>query len=268
MPTPSLVIGTTVPAWKCSGNETAWLATYDEMNEDAAARHIDPIWFAAVETDARGMDPFDKLFTGLPSDPDFWKFSIDDDEFEINSVNRLVRICTGRNLIIEYARRIDADWILFLDTDIKAPGDSIGKLVEVGWPIVGGNIGQYGLSGPTVQRLRDACDYVGDEHRLDKKKNAVPRLAEAWRLHGWDTPLRFPVECHWNTAGFLLVHKDVWRKLRWRIDLAAGQTDDPCFDEDARRLGFPTLVRKDVQGVHVDPLIPVEKREEDRKIYR
>lgn len=271
MSTP-FVIGTTLPAWKCSGNETAWMENYDAINADIEKLpgDHDPIWFAALEVDARGIDPFTKVFEDEVRCPDWWTFSIDDDDMEINSVNRLIRICTGRNLIIEYARRIDAEWILFLDTDIKIPGDSASKLVEVSWPIVGGNIGQYGLSGPEIRSQREIEFYGNGELPGWKngKKEKVPRLADSWRLRGWESPYRFPVEMHWNTAGFLLVHKDVWRNLRWRIDLEAGRTDDPCFDQDARRIGYPTLVRKDVQGVHVDPLIPVEDRPEDRKIYR
>jgi hypothetical protein len=67
----------------------------------------------------------------------------------------------------------------------------------------------------------------------------------------------FPVQSHMNTAGFLLIAREVFRRLRWRFDLEAGLTDDPCYYRDAKELlGVPTYVRKDVIGRHWPEAIP------------
>lgn len=63
-----------------------------------------------------------------------------------------------------------------------------------------------------------------------------------------------------NTAGFLLVRRDVLAEVAWRWNPDAGCSDDPCFAADVERAGFgKTYVRKDCVGKHA-PLIPVESR--------
>lgn len=238
-----IVVGATCASWKCNGiGELAWLANAEAMIDDAASIGEELKFFVALEVDARGAAPFRAVEERIDT-LDFkkhnttyqaWRFSLDDDAYEINSGNRLIRICTGRNLIIEYAMRTMASHILFLDTDLRVPGDSITKLMAVQHPVVGGDVPQYGLHGPSVSG-----------------------------------GVAFPLEEHWNTAGFLLVQRDVFNRVRWRTDIMTGLTDDPCFDGDAYAAHFGhTWVRKDVVGVHVEPLVPVEQRDADRKIYR
>jgi hypothetical protein len=247
-----IVVGTTCVAWKCNGNETSWLDNAEAMAEDAHTAGHELTFFPVLEVDDRGEQPFsnlfDRLFEVSQSGPyvDHWSFRLWDGELELNSDNRLPRICAGRNFVQDYAMRPDvaASHILFLDTDIRPDGDCISKLLELDWPMCGGNVGQYALSGPPVERRPPGPA----DARMDPIK--------------YD----FPVERHWNTAGFLLVGRDVFRRVRWRVDGDAAMSDDPCYDADATRLGYPTIVRKDLQGQHIDPLIPVEMRTEDRMI--
>lgn len=232
-----IVVGTTVVAWKCNGNETAWLDTAELMIRDAKEAGHDLTFFVAYEYDARGEQPFENLadrVAELDAESAGWAFRIWDGSEIIDGSNRLFRICAGRNFVQDYAVANGASHILFLDTDTRPPGDCISKLLELDWPMVGGNVGSYCLSGPVVE-----------EHPLTAQ------------------PYDFPVQKHWNTAGFLLVGRDVFRYVKWRVDPDAGMSDDPCYDYDAMLRGWPTLVRKDVNGEHVEALIPVEQRPEE-----
>lgn len=237
-----IVVASTVAAWKCNGRgELAWLETMETMAFDAQRIGEELRIFVAVELDARGLSPFDRLIERLQilqqaaSIPfDLWTFSLDDVTDQITTTNRLIRICTGRNLAHEFAMRMGATHILFLDTDTLVPGDCVSKLLEVNHPVVGGEVPNYCLHGPIVP--------------------------------GFD----FPVEEHWTTAGFLLVSRDVFKVLRWRWNPDDGIiTDDPCFQSDQQVWGFgQTWVRKDVIGEHIEPLVAVENRDADLKRYR
>ena len=239
-----LVIGTTVPPFKAVDNEDVqWLEGAEQIAQHAFGIGFSKVtFFVAIELDARGpglftplihlMNELEKAVSGVECVQ--WKFAIDDGADVIGASNRLVRICTGRNLIHEYAMRSDnVTHILFVDSDLIIPTDSVPKLLEMNYPIAGGDVPSYCLGGP-----------VREEYS-------------------------FPVQEHWNTAGFLLVSRDVFRKVRWRHDIYdQGATDDPCFALDVVEAGFgPTHVRKDLIGIH-KPLKPLEGRGHDLAIHR
>ncbi len=120
--------------------------------------------------------------------------------------------------------RGDYTHVLFLDTDIRPPADAIERLLEVDRAIVGGDVPAYSLSGPVVSR----------------------------------SP---PIQEHWNTAGFLLVRRDAMSAVWWGWDRDRGMSDDPFYQDAQTRLGFGrTWVRKDVVGMHIGSLRPVESR--------
>lgn len=243
---PSLVIGTTVPTFKAlAKEELTWILHAEEMVSDVLSCGFDSVhFFAAIETDARGLAPFTQLILRLkqlssigPASGSYWTFSVDDHAKKIDSYNRLVRICTGRNLIHEFALRGDVSHVLFLDSDLEVPADSVSKLMEMDYPIVGGNVPVYQMTGP---KLKDRYT--------------------------------FPVQEHWNTAGFLMVTRDIIRRIRWRADVhgadADGLSDDPCFALDVEQLfGYPTHVRKDLIGKH-NLLVALERRGHDLRTYR
>lgn len=225
-----IVAGATCAPYKLSHEREylAWLSHREAMTADAARAGFDLVWFIALEG-----DPARPEWSGMADRVDErWFFTLNTGATRIDGNERLVRICTGRNLITEYALRRNADWILFLDTDLTPAPDTVSKLLALNWPIVGGEVPGYCLSGPEI-----------------------PEFARVGRWGG--IAYGFPVQAHWNTAGYLMVHRDLYRKLRWRIDPPS--TDDPCYAADAVQLGFPTLVRKDLIGDHL-PLVPVEER--------
>jgi hypothetical protein len=241
---PEIVVGTTAAPFKATSAEvTQWLECANSMALRAMSAGFKKVhFFAALEVDSRGRAPYQDLLARMAEVEksherivcNQWFFAIDDGSKKIDPVNRLIRICTGRNLVQEYAlRQKNMTHILFLDSDLKVSADSIPMLLEMEHPIVGGSVPSYCLAGPTIDRYP------------------------------------FPVERHWNTAGFLMVERDVARKVRWRSDVHdSGASDDPCYNQDAKDFGFGnTLVRKDLIGVH-KPLVPLTKRGHELEIQR
>lgn len=228
-----VVMASTLPAWKMNdpGCWGSWL-THAEAIRDSHPAGVDIL--AVLELDARGHAPFTPLLDRLADlDGHVWTFHVDDGAQRIDSGNRLARICTGRNLATHYAVDAGATWILHADADTVIPADALPKLLAVDYPIVGGRVPTYCLTGPAVD--------------------------------GYD----FPVTEHMNTAGFLLVRRDLFTRLRWRTDPDLGLTDDPCYHADATAAGWPTRVREDCVGVHYPPAIgPVEGRPHDLTVYR
>lgn len=243
-PPGDLVIGTVTAPFKAVDDEShQWLETAEWLVRDARKVGFGKIhFFAAAEVDVRGYGVYSKMQERLDEihDPgnsvlsERWTFSMDDNSNDIDAINRLLRICTGRNMIHEFAlQRKPVSHALLLDSDIKPDSDAISKLIEVDAYVVGGDVPVYCLGG------QDIYDYP------------------------------FPVQAHMNTAGFLLVRRDVLRGVRWRNDVHdSGSTDDPCFHMDVENAGFGgTLVRKDVKGHH-KPLVGLKKRGHDLKVYR
>lgn len=274
---PKILIATTIAPWKATERGgLAWLHKAEERVQIAREAGFEIEHFIAIEVDGRGYIPYEDFFnrlddigeaTGCPLE--FWKFMLDQGQEFWDSENRLPRICFGRDLAHEYIQRRDHDAILFIDTDVKVPPDCIPKLWDVGRPLTAGHVPNYGLEGPVVQWRpescrRTDCDWIqtcvdgppcDDEHHYSGEHHHV-------------YPYR--VEEFATTAGFLMISRDVARALRWRVDKDAGMTDDPCFQADAVKMGFGmTYVRRDVVGVHVEPLIAVEAREKElRRYYR
>lgn len=245
----AIVIGTTVPPFKSTSDEAVkWLETAEIFARKAKERFDGVYFFAALEVDGRDLEPhkdiidrLDEIQASGAASTEWWKFLLDCRDESIDGLNRLHRICTGRNLICEYAMRdADVSHVMFLDSDLKVPEDAVPRLMEVfdykpSVFVAGGDVPSYCLAGPI------------------------------------DIEAPFPVQMHWNTAGFLLVRREVLNRIRWRSSHypgGHGLSDDPCFAQDVRDFGFgETHVRKDVIALHT-PLVPLERRGHDLKVYR
>lgn len=228
-----IVVGTTLAAFVMDQPDTwqAWLRNHREIR----ASHPDVRYFAALELDARGLDPFSPLLDELAAaGGEHWTFHLDDGRSEVTTANRLRHITCGQNLATDFAVSVGASHLLFLAADLEPPGDCLPKLLEVDHPVVGGEVSTYCLSGPDV--------------------DGYP----------------FPVQRHMPTAAFVLIARQVFNRLRWRWDAEAGMSDDPCYHVDAwELLGVEAVVRKDCVGVHHPVRIgPVETRGHDMAVHR
>lgn len=245
------VIGTPLVAWKCDrGEDMSWL----ESRMSVMQKFPNAKFFAALELDHRGLEPFQKVISALNEVAgEYWTYSINDMQSEVTSQNRWIRIETGRNLIREFAQRkrlmsghhwgeatpqegvVNYDAVLYIDSDMILHPDIIAGMLEVDRPLVSVNVPAYGLSG--------------------KQINANPKIEE-----------------HWNTAGMLLVNAPAYYDLPWYHNGYLNLSDDPSFQSMAERLkrreGVENLedtygmtwVRKDLQASHNGQLVEVEKR--------
>ena len=207
-----IVVGTTLTAFAMQqyGTWAAWLDGAEKIREGRDVR-----FFAAIEVDARGLEPFGPLLARLAElGGEYWTFMLDDGRTEVTTENRLRHICMGWNLVVEYASTPGVTHLLQLGADVRPPDDCLDLLLEVDHGLVAGDIPLYGLSGPEV-------------------------------------PFPFPVQIHMASTSFLLIRRDVFKHLRWRWDLEEGLTDDACYEKDARELlGVSTYVRKDCMATH------------------
>lgn len=239
-----VLVGSTVAPWKADGaSELAWLDGAEVMVEDARDAGHDVSFFCAIEQDARGDAPFGALLGRLEAlGGVVWRFGLDDNAEEITSGNRLIRICTGRNLVIGYMQRdLSFSHVLFLDSDIYFPKETVRLLLALQRPVSGLAVGVYCLDGPRV-----------------KDEELAPL-----GLAGVD------VREHWNTAGCLMVERRVLNRVRWGMDHDAGLTDDPTFQRDTVAAGFgETWVRHDVVARHCGGMVAVEDRAADRRVWR
>jgi hypothetical protein len=221
-----IVVGATLTHYAMAhrGTWASWLDTAEALQ----AHSPEPLkFFAAIEVDNRGLEEFAPLIHRLTElDSDWWTFSLDDGRTEASTAAaRLPHICAGRNLIAEKATTLGASHVLYLDADCCPPADALPKLLELDWPYVGGEVPTY-------------C------------------------LHGEPLPGPIPVEEHMPVAAFMLVRREVFKRLRWRWDPELGMHDDAAYHHDAAQLlGIRARVRKDVVGRHYPERIgPVETR--------
>jgi hypothetical protein len=228
-----IVVGTTIPFWAMDNPEhcEAWLAHAEAMQADQ-----DVIHFAALEHDARGPEVFCDLRQRLKElGGASWTFSLDTGDTSISQGNRDKRIVMGHALMQDFAMESGASHLLFVGADSTPPPDALPKLLEVDWPIVGGVIRAYNLTGPLVTH-----------HPL--------------------TGVAFPFEVreHLATSSFVLLDRALFSRVRARWDLVAGLTDDPCLHHDALDLGFQTLIRRDCVARHYpEQVVAVERRGHD-----
>lgn len=231
---PVVLVATTMAPWKVDGTHMRWLHSAMKWKETTNIK-----LFAALEVDARGLDPYRKLLhmaTNVFEDFEAWEFSFKiPNETQYTSSNRLHRICAGRNLIHEYAlRHPEITHVLFFDSDIYCGDEeAINKLLDLDVYLAGGVVPEYCLT----------------EHMT------------AGTMHGGVEYVQ-----RWNTAGFLLCKREVIKNLRWGHCPEDGLTDDPWFQQRAVELGYEeTYIRLDVIA-STDPLVPVEMRLVDRSM--
>jgi hypothetical protein len=216
------LIGTPLVGWKCDrGEDMTWLKERTRIRD--AFPHAS--FFAALELDERGLSPFERVTTALAEvSGTYWTYTINDHEPVVTSQNRWIRIETGRNLVREYAQRGSFDAVLYVDSDINLTVEILEKLLEVDRPLVGVNVPEYVQSGPVVHEN--------------------PRIEE-----------------HWTTAGMLLVNAPAYYELPWSHNQSLQLSDDPTFQELAKKTGHGnTWVRKDINAHHEGLLVAVEAR--------
>lgn len=211
-----IIIGTTLASFAMSEPDawSSWLKHHERQiaSHPAGVRH-----FAALQVDARGIEPFAPLIAELEQlGADWWTYSLDDGRTKVDMTNRWRHITVGQNLVVDYCQsQPDVSHLLFLAADCAATSDVIPRMLEMDHPLCAPFVPTYGLHGERIQNFP------------------------------------FPVEKAMASAAAIFIARDVFRRIRWRWDLDAGMSDDPCFHADARDLlGIETHVRMDVLAKH------------------
>lgn len=210
----------------------AWLRNAEAV----ISSHPEVQYFAALETDARGLEPFIPLLDRLGElGGDYWEFNLNDRRTEVTTANRLRHITMGQNLVTDYCcSRPNVSHLLFMAADCMPPDDVLPRLLELNHPITAPFITTYGLRGPVVPQY----------------------------------PAEWGVEEAMASAAAIMINRNVFRVTRWRWDLDAGMSDDPCFHRDTNLyLGIPTYVRHDTIARHFPETIgAIETRGHDMKV--
>ena len=212
----TVIVGTTLAAFAMT-REDAWSSWLNDA-EQIIASHPDGVrYFAALQLDARGLEPFAPLLDRLADiGGEHWTYSLDDGRTEVSMTNRWRHIVVGQNLVMDFCQAdLAVSHCLFLAADTAVPADIIPRMLEMDHPLVAPFLTTYELRGPRVDRYP------------------------------------FHVEDAMASAAAIFIARDVFRRIRWRWDLEAGMSDDPCFWADAKTLlGIATHVRHDVHATH------------------
>lgn len=231
-----IVVGTTLAAFVMDQESTwsAWLRNAEAIIDS----HPDGVqYFAALQVDARGIEPFADLVQALVDvGGEYFTYSLDDGRTSVTTANRLRHITMGQNVVTDYCCAIPhCTHLLFMAADCAPPADVIPKMLELDHPLVAPYIPTYGLRGPIVDVY--------------------------WPIH---------VEDAMASAAAIFIARRVFRQLRWRWDLDAGMSDDPCYHHDAKTLlGIPTYVRHDcIARHHPESIGAIETRGHDMEVVR
>lgn len=233
-----IVVGTSVPSWKAKEVEDCpWLSHLDTLREDAqAAGHELRVLLVAEDYggDESCRAALERIIERVRfEDGEIIRFSLrmPTDADRVTWESREPHVDCARNLISWYAHDVGADWLLCLDSDIEPPPHLLRDLLALDHPLCGANVPEYCLDGPRVDPWPDHLD------------------------ESWD------VRVHWNTAGCLLIERNIFRALLWKRDRKRGLSDDPAYADEARSLfGIECWVRHDIEAHHIVPLSGLESR--------
>jgi hypothetical protein len=229
-----IVVGSTMAAFAMSVEDhwASWLRNAEAVKES----YPDVRYFAALQEDARGLEPFAPLLQRLEDvGGEYWTFSLDDGRTEVTTANRLIHITTGQNIVTSYAvKHRECSHLLFLAADCMPSDDIIPRMLEMDHPLCAPYISTYGLTGPIVEEYP------------------------------------YPVMDAMASAACIFIAREVFNVLRWRQDPVAGMSDDPSYHWDAKHLlGIDTHVRTDVEAHHFPMTIgAVETRGNDMRVVR
>jgi len=235
-----IVIGTTTAAFSMDNPDTwgSWMKNAEAIKEhyQRFANYSDVKYFAALEVDARGIEPFKPFIERLEAiGGEYFTYSLDDGRTSVTTLNRLRHITFGQNLVVDYAQANPAvTHLLFMAADCMAPDDVIPKMLEMNYPLCAPFIPTYNLRGPRIPEYP------------------------------------YPVENTMASAAAIFISRHVFTKIRWRWDLDMNLSDDPAYHHDALKyLGIPTHVRMDSIAKHFPESIgAIETRGHDMTVHR
>ena len=211
-----------------------------------APEGVETLLYLNLETALRAAADCTSLIPELGLACDIWTWTSSwrgERERDQDQRHRLPAIVTARNMAREYAMRVGADAILYVDSDVLVPRDSLVRLwaaMGEGHDLVGGWVPGRGCHRHTA--------YLGSGKGM--------RPAGEGR-----------VEVDYATAGFLMVSRPVFSTLAWRWGPPPGEPDgepwseDPLYAREAYQAGFGRwLLLMDLRAEHLDdPAHPLDE---------
>jgi hypothetical protein len=209
----------------------------DMINQD----YSDKILYFNIETKNKDQwkPMFDRLdASGVEYYYDFWNLESSwwkNPKFDQDQA-RLVPICIGRNMSIDAALDLGAAWLMFVDSDMTFPVNSVSGLLSRGKKMIGGFV-------------RGRNDHKHAEY-IFGAINGIKDLGDGL------------IECDHGNIGFCLIKKDIFQYIRFRRgpadwDYGHLQSDDPnyCFDA-LNKWGFERhFVDKKIEAKHHDETV-------------
>ena len=235
-----IVVGTTLAAFVMDNEDHwgSWMKNAEQVKEkyQQFGNWTDVTYFAAIQVDARGLEPFKPFIERLEAiGGTYWTYSLDDKRTEVTTKNRIRHITAGQSLVNDFAMSDPrCTHLLFMAADCMPPDDILPRMLEMDHPLCAPYISTYGLRGTYVE--------------------AYP----------------YPVMNAMASAAAIFIARSVFSGIRWRWDLDANMSDDPCFHHDALNyLHIPTYVREDCEAVHYPVAVgAIETRGHDMTVYR
>ncbi len=219
---------------KKEGNGISWLTPlikkqYPEIDIFTVCEDLEP------PHDFRVFNQLFSVLDSLPNKHTIYKWTLNTGLQVKGSGTheRLKHICMGRNLIQLHAIDNGYDYIVFVDSDAKPVDNFWEKLISHNYPLVGGILSEYFWvikNNNTPQKSIPNHEYYERFELYKKHKELIPVT--------------------FNTAGFNVVHRDIFSRVQWRYDIDHGMTDDPCYGFDAANLGYPWLVDSTILAHH------------------
>jgi hypothetical protein len=163
----------------------------------------------------------------------------------------------------EFLASADADWLLWLDTDMGFPADLADRLIGAADP----------AERPVVGALAFAQKETAPDGMGGWRCTAAPTIFDWARMPDgregfttrWDYPPDTLVRCAGTGSACILIHKSVFAKIAARYgpvwyDMAPNPTTRELIGEDlsfcarAGALGVPVYVHTGVQCTHMKPV--------------
>lgn len=196
--------------------------------------HVDRMYINFEGTWEQSMPVKDfMLDSPVPWDYDVWNISdtswrttpqFDQDQ------RRLWRIVTARNMAIDYAYSAGADYLLFVDADVVITTEGVSHLLDLNARLCGGLVPGRGE--------HSHVNYVFGARRGFEEQGPL-------------------IICDHGTCGYMLIHRDVFSRLRFRFGPDhEGQfelSEDPAYCEDWYQMsGERFIIDRRAVAQHLD----------------
>ena len=190
---------------------------------------------------------------------------------DVSEKNKMLRLISSRNKIIEHALENNYDYVLMMDCDVIPPENIIEELLKCNKDIVSGLYFNYFMSSGKLKNLPVAWKFITEKEfeEISKKINLPPSVKSNLDLRRHLTPKEAEsnelFEVFYPSAGCMLISRKVFEKIRYGLldmsGINAHTSDDIYFITKAREFGFKCYCNTKIKCDH----LLSKKFKQDRK---